>query len=288
MAGEPLESICISDFDQTITTQHTFKNFNLTKHLDKNTEALFSLGKEYYSPTKIRNKLSNYLIHNNEALFAIATHHNNPAFIAGFLSGYLGVDLKFEESHFSETSPIAINQYQVPGIDRPLLISYIPRTGTEFDAAINQINYKNDQLLFLKDMLLKKGHINAESLIHFYDDSRRNCANSRLLESVIVHEVASSGDQFWLHLEEPSPYPLIDTDTETYSEEETIILEQEANHTPCSSSSSSSQQLEQLTLDMDALTLSCDSPLFFFYNNSPVRNSRGQSSSESSSFTKAL
>lgn len=85
---------------------------------------------------------------NNDELTAIATYHNNPAYIAGYISRILGKELVFQETFYSTQPTTAINVYQVAGIERPFLISYLPDLGDAFQTKMNQLAGKNNQINF--------------------------------------------------------------------------------------------------------------------------------------------
>lgn len=184
----------IFDFDQTISIEHTFRNFKLGA-LDPSANP-YELGKKH-ALGNIKKQVENYLKHDNDNLSAIATWHNNPDFIAGYMAILTGKELILEKTMHSKDGLIAINQYRITGVDKPFLLSYIPHANDpDFQNALTLLKNKNRQITWLHKKMLKQQLIQEDSLIDFYEDTRKNFEEAKKLPYIKSHLVDNNSDYF--------------------------------------------------------------------------------------------
>ncbi|VEB39001.1 Uncharacterised protein [Legionella sainthelensi] len=192
------KKITILDFDQTVSIQHTFSEHCLENHHNQSVTDIYELGKNH-AAQNVKMGIEAVLKHNdNDELTAIATYHNNPAYIAGYISRILGKELVFQETFYSTQPTTAINVYQVAGIERPFLISYLPDLGDAFQTKMNQLAGKNNQINFLTQVLNHKSQIDKNSIINFYDDTQKNYTNAKELSKVNSFWVQGNNSSFSL------------------------------------------------------------------------------------------
>ncbi len=176
-----LDKLNVFDFDHTITKKHTFSESGLSA---------LSVGEANYqhgikhAQSNIKSNLP--LKHNEDELSAVATYHNNPDFIAGYISVILQKKLTFKEKLVWPNEPnVSINVYQVEGISRPFLISYVPQYGKSFNSAISLLPGKNKHIELLRKVLFEDNQISSQSAkINFYDDSINNVELAQELSNV--------------------------------------------------------------------------------------------------------
>lgn len=184
----------IFDFDQTISIKHTFRNFKLGA-VDPSANH-FELGKKH-ALGNIKKQIENYLKHDNDNLSAVATWHNNADFIAGYLAIVTGKELTLEKTMHSKDGLIAINQYRVTGVNKPFLISYIPHANDDaFQNALTLLKNKNRQIAWLHKKMLKQQLIQEDSIIDFYEDTRKNFEEAKKLPYIKSHLVDNTGIYF--------------------------------------------------------------------------------------------
>ena len=176
----------IFDFDLTLTIDHTFR---------RNSIAGARLGADHYflgqqdGMTNIKSGVDSVLKHDEQGLSAVATYHNNPEFVAGNISAILNKELTCSytirkiivNADSSEQTEIAMNFYNVAGIDKPFLISYLPHEGNKFQSAIDILRNKNAQISAIRDFWLTERYINSTDHIDFYEDTRTNFNDARSL-----------------------------------------------------------------------------------------------------------
>ena len=192
----PGKTYNIFDFDQTLTQHHTFSEFCLYRYPDASiaTHAGQANAKAYK-----KKDAELYLKHDLEHFSAIATYHNNPAFIAGFITEVLGKELTFVETVkpvASDAPGTAINRYTIADVDTPFFISYISEVGEAFDATINQLTGKNNQISSLKRLFLEEKLMEESSIINFYEDSKGNFDKASLLKQMNCHLIEASDATF--------------------------------------------------------------------------------------------
>lgn len=183
-----LNVLNIFDFDLTLTKNHTFSTYCLD-NWNKPFEECYKEGQRHAEGNLKKSCISAFKHDDIHELSAIASYHNNPHFIAGYVSKILKKNLLFQRCKLSQDPDVpqtAVNFYSVEGIEKPFLISYIPEKGDNFSRRMEDLCGKNEQILFLKTILQKKGYISDEVIINFYDDSSVNC---RAAESLKNHNL---------------------------------------------------------------------------------------------------
>ena len=179
----------IFDFDQTISTKHTFPSSKL--------EALNPLTNHYHhgkehALVNIKKETGKYLKHDNDNVSAIATWHNNPDYIAGYIAILIGKELTLEKTTISDNKFIAVNQYKVAGVSKPFLISYLPQVKIEFQKAITALGNKNQQIALLHQLMLEQQLIQDNTIIDFYEDTVNNYHVAKQLPYIRSHLVDRS------------------------------------------------------------------------------------------------
>lgn len=195
------KQIIFFDFDQTLTIEHTFRSSCLDRFPTKSSKELIQYGSEHAEKPNLKEGLSvDKFALNDNHLFCIATYHNNPDFIAGYLQVLLGKTITPSEEAIKYTpdTNIAIKKYLVDGCEFPLLISYIPKLGAEFNASRLRLNGKNEQILFLMDTLMSEKLIPAETMVLYYDDDVKNIEASKSLPFVTAYHVDGTAPSFQL------------------------------------------------------------------------------------------
>jgi hypothetical protein len=181
----------ILDFDRTLTGKHTFPatqlieqcpiSYNEKEYLKGISHATFNLksgSKEYFKHD------------DSEHISAIATFHNNHSYIAGYISVLLGGRLTLKETHFSERGLSASAIYQIDGIKKPLIISYIPATGDLFNTYITALgNNKNQQINHIRQLWCQLELAQEETPVSFYDDNAHNCMHAQSIPYIKVYKV---------------------------------------------------------------------------------------------------
>lgn len=187
----------IFDFDCTLTIDHTFSNHAIERALPGQNQ--YTLGQKEQN---IKRGLDSVLKHDELDLSAVATYHNNPEFVAGNISVILNKELTLlytirkiiVNADSSEQTEIAMNVYNVAGIDKPFLISYLPHEGDEFQSAMGILRNKNAQISAIREFWLTKGFINSTDDIDFYEDSSTNFNGARLLDYINGYLVTESDE----------------------------------------------------------------------------------------------
>ena len=179
----------IFDFDQTVSTGHTFPSCKL-EALPPHTDH-YQLGKEH-ALVNIKKDTGKYLKHDEDNLSAIATWHNNPDYIAGYVATLIGKELTLEKTSISDSKFIAVNHYKVAGVSKPFLISYIPQVKIEFQKAITALGNKNQQIGLLQLIMLAQQLIQDDSIIDFYEDTNSNFQDAKRLPYIRSHLVERS------------------------------------------------------------------------------------------------
>ena len=194
------QKVSIFDFDHTVSIRHTFASHALDLYAKTDAPFLYQVGKKHaLANTKIG--IREYLKHDIKELSAIATFHNNPHFIAGYIAHLLGKELIFlkNKTIYSSSEPlIAINFYQIKGVEAPFLISYIPKVGQAFQETMNELTGKNNQIEFLRRTLLQESWINKKTIIQYYDDSLKNFTAAASLSLINSYLVDDSNPNFMI------------------------------------------------------------------------------------------
>jgi hypothetical protein len=183
----------IFDFDLTMTNGHTFEAYSLDMFFGADPSVMYEAGKN------IGKKLLKTGVpfeHDAAHVSAIATHHNNPALLAGFVAHMLGKELQLVETITSEEPKVAVNVYQIVGVARPFLISYIPDQENDFEPKLLQLGDKNHQIKFLQQILQQQGQLTESAVIDFYDDTETNCLAARQIPEVNTHWVNKHNPHF--------------------------------------------------------------------------------------------
>lgn len=210
----------IFDFDQTISTTHTFPTCKL-EALPPQTDH-YELGKKQ-ALFNIKNQADKYLKHDIDSISAIATWHNNPDYIAGYIAILIGKELTLEKTTIADNKFIAVNQYKVAGVGKPFLISYIPQTGMEFQTAIAALVNKNPQLALLHQIMLEQELIQDDSTIDFYEDTESNYLGAKQLPYIRSHLVDRSDSFHILETQRMSPRKIAPVKPKNGSEELTEL-----------------------------------------------------------------
>ena len=182
--------ITIFDFDKTLTKIHTFKTKRIEKFGVTTPDDLIHQGAED-ARTNLKDGLIPDISLEGDRLFSIATYHNNPDYVAGYIQTLLGKTITPSEEpiQFSHDGDIAIKAYRIEGVEKPLLISYIPKQGNDFDAALRKLTGKNEQIAFLTLTLQAKDLMKPRASIDYYDDDSANIDRVKSLENIKAHLV---------------------------------------------------------------------------------------------------
>ena len=169
----------IFDFDLTISIEHTFANAQLQKADISTISASPDYKKRGFkdAQSNVKANLPLELMDlSGGNLFAIATFHNNPDYIAGYLEHIWGREITTDNQVFySKAEPkVAVKEFHVKGISKPLLISYLPKVEEEFQRFIWLLNGKNNQIQLLVDLATEKKLLADDYNIDFFDDSFGN------------------------------------------------------------------------------------------------------------------
>lgn len=172
----------------------------------------YQKGKDF-AKTGLKESIEKFIMQDETHLSAIATFHNDPNFVAGCMAQLFGKELVFKERILSETMPsVAINVYEIDGLEKPFIISYLPHFGNAFDKAIVDLGNKNTQIRHIRNFWLERGLIKTHCPINFYDDSHTNFLATRGLDFKInSHQVAGQSERF-----------LISQSRTNYQEEEVL------------------------------------------------------------------
>jgi hypothetical protein len=184
----------IFEFDETISIT-TFADYCLD---DAN-----PLESQYYRGKKIgqtsrKNGAEHYFKHDENELCGITTLQNNPAFVAGNIAAYLNKELIFVGTTTSQTTPnIAVNQYNVQGLDKPIFICFVPHKGDEYQTALSTLrDNKNQQIDLLRKVWIENKLIKRTSYINFYDESFMACSATQNLHYINAFEVMGKESNF--------------------------------------------------------------------------------------------
>jgi hypothetical protein len=186
--------LSVLDFDQTITIGHTFSENSLDSHMQKGLDTPDKSLQAGIDDAKHNIKAG---IHKDvipfkfsaEAFFSIATYHNNPDFIMGYLSALLGKKITAAKTTTADNGNIALRECIVEGFETPLLISYIPKTGAQFQEAMAKLHGKNEQIGMITDALKSKGIMKELEPFDYYDDSKANIDAAVAVPYVTAHQV---------------------------------------------------------------------------------------------------
>ena len=167
----------ISDFDLTLTKSHTFQTRRFEYFADFKPNEIFNYGFQdslNFKKNNIPTQLFNF---NNDNLLSIATYHNNPDYIAGFMSGILGKRIDVNGviyTHYYNKPGPSIKAYKVEGTDKSLLISYLDAQSGYFNALINSLNGKDEQLFHLAQVAGWLELVDAKTHCDFFEDTEKN------------------------------------------------------------------------------------------------------------------
>lgn len=228
----PISQLNIFDFDQTISKQHTFGESRVKAKQDLNVslercQARIKLGADRAGPNLKKDLPRELFSLEGGNLFAIATYHNNPDHIAGYLQQLLAEKITpTDEIHYSEDPVVAVRVYKIEGSDKPLLISYLPATGDDFQALIKKLDGKNNQINLLKKVALDKELVNGSTHYDFFDDSEANIKQARKgfdESNLTAHHIDKNNYSF----------SLVDNSTDiTHAIERSKASAKPINHTP--------------------------------------------------------
>jgi len=203
----PISQLNIFDFDQTISNHHTFHGASVKANKDLNVsldrqEARIKVGAQK-AVSNLKQNLPQELFSLEGAnLFAIATYHNNPDYIAGYLQHFLGKNIApTDEVHYSEEPVVAVRIYKIEGSEKPLLISYLPATGQDFNELMGKLDCKNNQINLLQKVALEKQIINGSTHYDFFDDSGANITAARKVfdeSNLTAHHIDKNNCSFSL------------------------------------------------------------------------------------------
>lgn len=197
----------VSDWDQTLTREHTFAKYHLAIFVDLPQWTVIDLIRYgfQHSNTIFKEGIPQYLFDPfaEESICAIATYHNNDCFIMGCLlylmiqKGLIVlkgstlkikdiVSIKNEDLNaiieniiinrtviIDESSSVAISNYTINGCERPFYICHIPATGAEFKKIEKKLHGKNEMLLFIERTWKLNDFLQGNS-ITFYEDTAKN------------------------------------------------------------------------------------------------------------------
>jgi hypothetical protein len=189
------KKISIFDFDQTLTSEHTFQKFSKGRFSSLPDNKMYEIGLRNQESNRKKN-FEAFFKHDDNELSAIATFHNNPFFIAGFVAGLLNKPLTLANTLLSSTEPqVAISIYVIDNCTPPFLISFIPALGKTYDQTISELEIrkvqKNYQIDFLCQTLIEGGYIDYDTIIDFYDDDPNNLSQATaLLFHIQTHQVS--------------------------------------------------------------------------------------------------
>lgn len=162
------------DFDRTFNQEHTFGHNNKLAHKNLTPEQSYQTGKEH-ALTNLKLGLANWFKHDDSGnTSAIVTFHNNPNYIAGYVAVLLGKELIAEPSDEDNSNEIGLARFKVVGLEQPFFISYINRTGAEFDQTIKALLNKNKLIEKMRTLFQKSGILKDGDIIKFYDDDQKN------------------------------------------------------------------------------------------------------------------
>lgn len=157
----PFPTLRVSDFDLTLTIQHTFK---------------FSCF--YTAANNTKQGLDQIAKHDNQNIFAIATHHDNVDYVLSYVLPLL--NLTSEAIQKKEEHPYPshkITAYYFNNVHYPLLISTVE----------NNAQRKLGKKIALNDLLHHLPECNER---HFYDDDPDNVRDACDLPDYRVHQVS--------------------------------------------------------------------------------------------------
>jgi hypothetical protein len=188
----------IFELDGTISITPTIAEYCIDKA--KPTEDQYELGKKIGRINR-KKSVEHFFIHNDYELCGIATLHNNPAFVAGYIAALLNKELTFIQTIYSKTTPdIAVNEYIVKGLDKPIFICFVPHIGKEYHAALNALRVdKNVQIDFLRKIWIENRLIQRTSVIDLYDNSFKVCEAAQKLLYVNIHKVSGFVSDFIIY-----------------------------------------------------------------------------------------
>lgn len=183
--------VAILDFDLTLTGKHTFNATQLTKQCPLSFyDKEYSKGAEHAMFNLKSGSKEHFKHDDSEHMSAIATFHNNHSYIAGYVSVLLGGCLTLKETYFSEGGLSASAVYQIEGIKKPFIISYIPATGDLFNTHIAELdNNKNQQIKNIRQLWCKLKLAQEETPFSFYDDNANNCIHAHSMPFTNVYKV---------------------------------------------------------------------------------------------------
>jgi hypothetical protein len=184
--------ISILDFDQTVTVDHTFSKNCLDAMLEMTPAQRMAKGAAD-AQSNIKVGISSEQApfkFSGDQMFCIATYHNNPDYIMGYLSVMLGKKITAGQTMSDDVHGIAIRECFVEGSDKPLLLSYLPKLGAEFQTTMSKLHGKNEQIAQLRGVLESGGHLQADDVCDFYDDSQPNIAAAANIFNIRAHQVS--------------------------------------------------------------------------------------------------
>ena len=188
----------IFDFDLSVTGIHTFKSTQLLP-----SQCPFSFDEQYYQTGivhanfNLKANVKEYLKHDDtDNISAIATFHNNHSYIAGYMAFLFGRHLTLKEINFSYGGLSTAAIYQIEGITKPFIISYIPAANgivaedALFDLYIKDLkNNKNHQINHIRQIWHKLTLAQEDTPVSFYDDNTNNCKHAISMPFTKVSQV---------------------------------------------------------------------------------------------------
>ncbi|TAL60495.1 MAG: hypothetical protein EPN84_09490 [Legionella sp.] len=163
----PFLTVRVSDFDKTLTKEHTFGRA------------------KFYNPqNNTKEGLESIVRHDAENIFAVATHNPNPEYILDYLLPLLKLtreDIIKKVLHAYPTH--TITAYYLKNSPHPLLISTVDR----------QEHRNKGKKIALEDLLK---HLPPCDEHIFYDDDPLNIIDACALPQFVVHQVTRTDASF--------------------------------------------------------------------------------------------
>ncbi|KTD46280.1 Uncharacterised protein [Legionella quateirensis] len=182
----------IFDFDLSVTRKHTFKRTQILT-----TQCPFTFNEQEYhrgiahAHSNLKAHVNEFLKHDDsDNMSAIATFHNNHSYIAGYMAFLFERHLTLKEIRFSTGGLSAAAIYQIEGITKPFIISYIPAADDVFNLHIDDLeNNKNHQINHIRQIWHTLKLAEEDAPVCFYDDNAHNCYQALSMPLIKVNQV---------------------------------------------------------------------------------------------------
>lgn len=184
--------VAVFTFDHTICQRPTFFRFknnviSYNQIRKSNSHLEFQFNPTDYQQGKkdaistVKTGIQPFLLHDKHYVSAIATFHCYPDYIAGYIATILGKELTRIDEHSPPTNPYEntlIAAYQIEGVERPFLISYI-NPMQDRQSALRVLGSKTTQILQLRQVMVDNDWVSADEPVHLYEGvcSEPECAN---------------------------------------------------------------------------------------------------------------